>query len=155
MLCLTEGKKEGWKKHHCTANTSPHTGRLGTAFCSTSLAFVRGYSLHSAVATRDVHKEIPWIWLRFPGRESRRVHHYICYSGSFNHAFVFVSSLSYWNISKKVTKLSTHQLLVESCISNERHKILYLHFPLDYFNMSAIYPSAVRIRDPQSFTVQF
>lgn len=58
------GQKRGVKKtQHCTANTSPHTGRPGIAFCSASLAFVRGYILHSAVVPPDMHKEIPWISL--------------------------------------------------------------------------------------------
>lgn len=151
VLCLTEGKKEGWKNYHCRENMSSHTGRQGAqlALCSTSLVFVTSFILNLSEALQDVHKKIPWIQIAFWDiRAEGSITTFITVTLFLNCAFVFVSSVSYWNTSKKITELGTCKLLVESCISNERYKILYLHFPLDYFNMSPISPSAMSIICP-------
>lgn len=63
-------KKRGEKNHHCRENMSSHTGRQGTALCSTNPVFVRSYILNLPEAPEDVHKEIPWIQITFWDRRA-------------------------------------------------------------------------------------
>lgn len=63
-------KKRSEKNHHYRENMSSHTGRQGTALCSTSLVFVRSYILNLPKVPQDTHKEIPWIQIAFWDRRA-------------------------------------------------------------------------------------